>query len=271
MFKLRGQQGETKGQKMKQLWGKEFKIVKNGLDEEQVVDFVNDLVAQQGSSGSVRSIIQTAIKGAEQIIDSVKMRARAEAEEEANRIIDQAKQKAGATRGGLETETKKEIEEDVPSETVKTSVEKRDEAPGEASEDSAQALVAELSETVVATAQEETPDQKEATAGRRGQDKQSAYSGHVDIVMLAPINTNVVTKLYNYIHTTPEIKLISTSGSWNKGTTLTVNVDKPIPLMSVLSSLLPDLEIKTALPDKDAASKIMKGVRIISISQKGSQ
>jgi hypothetical protein len=273
VFKLRGQQGETKGQKMKQLWGKEFKIVKNGLDEEQVIDFVNELAVQQGtpSSASVSSIIKKAIKGAEQIIDSIQVRARAEAEEEAARIIVQAKQEAEAIRGGLKTKTEEEIEKDILSETDKKIAEKEYEASGEATEGLAEASVKELSEAVVATTQEAKLDQKEVIAGRRGQDKQSLYSGYVEIVIEVPINPNMVTKLYDYMYTTPEVKLISTSGSWNKGTTLAVNVDKPIPLISVLSSLLPDSEIKPVLPEKETASKITKAVGIISISQKGIQ
>ena len=83
MFKSRSQRREAEEQKRKQLWGRDFNIVKNGLDEEQVIDFVNELVTQPRAASvtSVGSIIKTAIKGAEQIIDSIKMRTRAEAEE----------------------------------------------------------------------------------------------------------------------------------------------------------------------------------------------
>ncbi len=272
MFKLRGQRDETKGQKRKQLWGKDFRIVKNGLDEEQVIDFVNELVAQQGtpSSASASSIIKKAIKGAEQIIDSVKMRARAEAEDEAARIIAQAKQEAEEIRSGLKTKDKEEVGE-VLLKADKTIAEKEEEAFGEVTEVLAQPLAEEFSETAAAATQEEKPDQKGVIAGRRGRGRQSLYSGSVEIVMEVPVNPNTVTKLYNYVHTTSEIKLISTSGSWNKGTTITLNVDKPIPLISVLSELLPDSEVKPILPEKEASSKIRKGVRIISISQKRSQ
>ena len=62
---------------MRQLWGREFNIVKNGLDEEQVISFVEDLMAERKAD-------------AEQIAASIKMKA----QEEATRITSQARQEA---------------------------------------------------------------------------------------------------------------------------------------------------------------------------------
>jgi len=35
--------------KVRELWGKKFKVVKEGLDEKQVVDFINELIQQRGT------------------------------------------------------------------------------------------------------------------------------------------------------------------------------------------------------------------------------
>ena len=40
---------DKKDKKARLLWGKQFNVAKEGLDEEQVVDFVNDLIAQHGA------------------------------------------------------------------------------------------------------------------------------------------------------------------------------------------------------------------------------
>ncbi|MBI4185985.1 MAG: hypothetical protein HY530_00565 [Chloroflexi bacterium] len=46
MFKGFGHRQEAKKQKTKLLWGKEFAIIKNGLDEGQVASFVNGLIKE---------------------------------------------------------------------------------------------------------------------------------------------------------------------------------------------------------------------------------
>jgi cell division septum initiation protein DivIVA len=107
------QLSKKKNQKTKQLWEKEFSIVEEGLNEEQVVAFVDDLIAhrdasQKSPSDSVRSIIERAVTDAEQIANSLKMKAQKEAAEEAIRIIDKAKQEAEEIRRQVETVTQKE-------------------------------------------------------------------------------------------------------------------------------------------------------------------
>jgi len=45
MFKWLGQQSEERKQKTRQLWKSEFNVVKEGLDEKQVVAFIDNLIA----------------------------------------------------------------------------------------------------------------------------------------------------------------------------------------------------------------------------------
>ena len=85
----------------KLLWGREFKTVRRGLDEEQVVDFVNDLVAQYGVS--LDPLLETAVTNDEQLAVSIKMKAQQEAEAEAERIISQAKQEIQEIKLSAET------------------------------------------------------------------------------------------------------------------------------------------------------------------------
>ncbi|MFC1906234.1 hypothetical protein ACFLV9_00090 [Chloroflexota bacterium] len=97
MFKWLGQRAEKSKKKTRQLWESEFNVVKEGLDEEQVVAFINSLIAQhrtlqQTSADSLRSLLKTAVTDVEQMAASIKLRTQAEAEAEADRIITQAKQ-----------------------------------------------------------------------------------------------------------------------------------------------------------------------------------
>ena len=116
MFKWRGQRFEKGKQKTRQLWEREFDIVKEGLDEKQVIAFVDNLIAQfkasqQAAAASLHSLVKKAVTDAEQIAASIKMKAQTEAEDEAATIISQAKQEAEEIKRRAEVATQKEAEE----------------------------------------------------------------------------------------------------------------------------------------------------------------
>jgi hypothetical protein len=221
MFRLRSQQRKAGSQKRKQLWGKDFDIVKNGLDEEQVIDFVNGLVIQQGSSSpdSARSIIQTAIKGAEKIINSIKARARAEAEEEAARIIAQAKQEAVKGKGDSNGVVEKVVEDilsvanKVTERRIEEPVQVAEETSGEEIEEVTQpgeeAIETELIEVAEKPLGQSSPEEREekkrAEPSLSKSGKQTLYTGEVELDIGVPVTPTMMAKLYNYLQTTPEI------------------------------------------------------------------
>jgi len=278
MFKSRGQRREAERQKRKQLWGRDFNIVKDGLDEEQVIDFVNELVMQQEtlSPASARSIIQTAIKDAEQIIESIKVKAHAEAEEEAARIIAQAKQETTGIKGEPKTAVEKEVE-DILS-VVNKVVEEKIEEPTQLSEKATQPREEAAESEPVAAVEEplgqRPPEKREGREETKPSlpkpDRQSLYAGEVELAIGVPVVPNMMAKLYNYLQTTPEIKFVRTSGSWNRGSTITIVLDKPIPLISVISSKIPEAEVTPEQPGIDGFVKGRRGVRRIRIALKES-
>ncbi|MDD4876708.1 MAG: hypothetical protein PHQ86_06245 [Dehalococcoidales bacterium] len=116
MFNWFGQRSGKKKHKVRQLWENEFNIVKEGLDEEQIITFVDSLIAknrysQQYSADSLRAILKTAVTDAEQMAASIKMKAEAEAEAEAAGIIARAKQGDQEIRRRAELAANKEAEE----------------------------------------------------------------------------------------------------------------------------------------------------------------
>ena len=91
-----------------------------------------------------------------------------------------------------------------------------------------------------------------------------------------PVELEMVSKLYSYLQTMPEIKILHTRGSWDRGTTVTVVLDKPMPLISMISKI-PGVEATPELPQKDslvrgASSSLLraggKGVRRIKLTLK---
>ncbi len=300
MLKRFGRQSATQGPKKKQLWGKDFDIVSDGLDERQVVSFVTDLLKQREESvpASIRSILKTAVVSAERITEAIQKKAQGEAEDEASRIIAQANRKVEEIAGKPEKENKKNLEAVLPEDT---------EAPGEEPEGMAQLPVETSGETTGLPAQvqseateepmEETPQvpsetgesssaeiiesilvEPQLTEGKSApekpstvlsaQDSQSLYTGEVELTITKPVDPKMVSRLYNYLQSTPEIKFVRTSGSWERGTTITVALDKPIALISVLSSKIPEAEVIPERPGKDGFISGKKGVRSIKLALK---
>ena len=260
------------------------------------------------SSASVRSILKTAVADAEQVVASITMKAQAEAEEEAARIIVQANQEAEEIKRSAETAVEKgvedilsvanrqaestevevepaalsrvgeeiveeKVEEPAPEfgeEKIEEPVQLRDEAAEEKVEETA------VSEPVEATAQElleqhppeEKPVRKEPEPSLPKQDSHSLYTGEVELAVAKPVDLKMVSKLYNYLQVTPEIKFVHTDGSWDRGTTITVTLDKPIPLISVLSSKIPEAEVTPERPEMDGFVKGKRGVRRIKLALK---
>jgi len=96
----------------------------------------------------------------------------------------------------------------------------------------------------------------------------SLYAGEVDLSIEVPVEPTMVAKLYSYLQTTPEIKFVRTTGSWNKGSIITIVLDKPIALISELASRLPEADVLPELPDVNGHVRDRRGMRRISIALK---
>jgi len=380
MFKWLGQRAGKKKQKPEQLREDEFGDVKEGLGAEQVVSIINNMIAQhstlqQDSADSLRSLLKTVVADAEEMAASIKLRAQAEAEGEAAKIIDLARQEdqeikkraeiaaqkereniisvANEQAEVIEAEAKQrailfllmareEIEKEVREEykraysrlssslqnflsegqnievelqdkrmqlwesksfelkgpeaaLLKTSGEvvpppealaaeeeeqiaqSQEEAEGEKIEQPAQ-LQEETSEEEQtfqvqeeaegekieqsAQLQEETSEEEQTvqvqeeagSAQLRPEDSQTLYTGEVELAIAMPVELKMVSKLYNYLQTIPDIKILRTTGSWDRGTTITVVADKPVPLISRISAI-PDVEVTPELLQGDNLAK----------------
>jgi hypothetical protein len=272
-----------------------------------LVEQVGRLVEQHGasSSASVRSIIKAAISSAEQIVDSVKTQVVAEARQEAAKIITEAKEEAEKIKESgmpLQEETAEKIidegepvAEDKVNEPVFASedaVELKEEETVQSQEkqEKTEELVAEetapqeegtaVTEAVTgeALAEEERAEEggkKEREVPKKRprrvatkEEGRSLYTGEVDLSIEVPVEPTMVAKLYSYLQTTPEIKFVRTTGSWNKGSIITIVLDKPIALISELASRLPEADVLPELPDVNGHVRDRRGMRRISIALK---
>ena len=263
----------------------------DAADKDNKVDFISDLVNQRSASPSesVRSIWDAAISNAEQILGSAKPSPEVETKEEEDRILTPDNREAEELRKGADTavgDQLEEVEETVPTAEEQT-IEKQmeveeetavitpDEPPQLEEEDvtegtpeaaptekdrPAEAEVAEARETPVET---KDPEIQEGEPAMFRRDTESLYTGEVEVELGSSVDSDILTKLYIYLVNTPEIKLVHTVGSSNKGITMTLVLDKPIPLVEVLSSKIPEAEVTAKRP---GANGKKREVSIINIA-----
>lgn len=262
-------------------------------------------IPQQVSSDSLRSLLKTAIADAEQIVASIKMRAQTEAEAEATRIIAQVKLEAEEIRSRAEGAAQKQAEDILSAanrqaeitveeakqkalqyiaskEKIEEPVQLREEAVAEKIEQLTQLRdEVAVSEPVEAPTEEHLPEEgpdkgaPEPTPVKL--DSHTPYTGEVDLIIAAPVELRAVSKLYNYLQTIPELRILYTRGTWDQGTTITVVLDKPMPLIGLISET-PGVEVTPELLGKDDLAKGKpslplraggKGVKRIKLVLKG--
>ena len=297
MFRLLGRKREAKGAENKA--GEESQgsvVTEDKENTAPLVEQVNSLVEQRSasSSASVRSILKAAISSAEQIVDSVKAQVEAEARQEAEKIIAEAKKEAEKIRSKkrpaqketaegtaaiAEPVAEEEVAEPAPApEEVVTEEEKPEPLESQVEEPVAEEAMSppEAPAVVEPTAEAIEPgkaDKKRETVAKEApevvltkEESQSLYTGEVEIKVEVPIEPTMVAKLYDYLQTTPEIKFVRTAGSWNKGSTITIALEKPIPLLATLVAKLPEANILPERPEVKGHVRDRRGARRINIS-----
>ena len=303
MVKLLGRKREAKETESKQLEARRGEeVTEDKGNDKQLVDPVDELVEQRSNSASVastsvRSILKAAISSAEQIVDSVKMRVAEEAQQEAAKVIAEAQKEAEKIRGGkapvqeATAENIISVAEKVAEEQIEEPAQAQEEVVAgkeaepvqlqeEVTEEAAEETVPQEKEPAVVepVAEEEEPEKaakKEEEAEKAEpemvatkEESQSPYTGEVELIVEVPVEPTMVSKLYDYLQTTSEIKFVRTVGSWNKGSTITIVLDKSIPLLSVLAAKLPEANVVPERTERSGHAKDRRGVRKINISLK---
>ena len=166
---------------------------------------------------------------------------------------------------GEKVEEPIQLEEEAVGEKVEEPVQLEEEAAGEKIEEPVQ-----FEEEAVGEKVEEPVQLEEEAVGEKVEepvlpklDSQALYTGEVELVMTAPVELKLVSRLYNYLQTVPELKILYTKGSWDRGTTITVVLEKSMPLISLISET-PGVKVTAEMPGKDGsaagkASSLLRG------------
>jgi len=169
------------------------------------------------------------------------------------------------------TEEPAKLQEEATEEETEQPVQLQEEVSEKKTEETAQlqeeATVSEPAEEVTEEPlgqhpPEEIPDREETSSTQlKPVDSQTLYTGEVELAIAIPVELKMVSKLYNYLQTIPDIKILRTTGSWDRGTTITVVADKPIPLISIISEI-PGVEVMSELPQQDSSVKKASSSRL---------
>ncbi len=106
-------------------------------------------------------------------------------------------------------------------------------------------------------------DIKQARYVAPDMDIERPFSGELELDIAVPVDLNVLSKLYDYLQSVRELRVVHTRGSWDRGTTITVVIEKPIPLISMILKI-PDVTITPELltlvsPADDTSGTPVKG------------
>lgn len=93
--------------------------------------------------------------------------------------------------------------------------------------------------------------------------------GEVEITLVPPVELSVMSRILGSLQEIPEVKILRTLGSYDKGTTITVLLESPAPLVSILTGIS-GVEIAPLTPEKQgflkkAAAGHEKDLRKITI------
>jgi len=275
---------ETKKQQNKELWGRDFTTVENEPDVGQVDRSLDDLPGQyKASSGSspkraivsLKTALETAMADAEQMTTSIKLKAQTEAEAEATAIISQAESEAQEIKRRAATAGEREAEDIISEANKKAGITEaatrqkasqfllrvRGDIAGEIKEgqDIEEELAGEKIEEPIQLQEElleqhhveEKLDKEEDESTPLEVDSQAPYTGEVELEIPAPVNPKMVYKLYDYLQTIPELRILYTRGSWDRGTVIAVMLDQPMPIVNLLSEMA-GVQVMQLLSQKDS-------------------
>jgi len=259
---------------------------------ESVVDEAEQIAAREEAKAEAKKIISQAKLEAEELKKNAEAGVTEEAKAEAEKIISQAKLEAEELKknaeAGVTEEAKAEAEKIISQAKLEAeelkknaeavakeaAIEEKIEPPAEPEKAAAEEKIEPPAEPEKAAGKEkkeepaEPPPSKKGTTQVKTIGDQTLYTGEVELTIATPVDPKVMAKLFTYLQTTPEVKLVHSSGSLERGTTITVALDKPVPVISALSSRLPEVEPILEKSDKDSSTKGKKGVLRIRLAPK---
>jgi len=84
------------------------------------------------------------------------------------------------------------------------------------------------------------------------QDNSSLFEGEIEIAMPPPVNMAQLIRFRRNLQDISHLKILRTTGSWKEGSVITALMDRPLPLISVLTEM-PEVKKAEMWADREAA------------------
>lgn len=254
----------------RRLWERDFSIVKEGLDEAEVVSFVNELLARQESHPALPEIrVEPGLAGEKVPAMTEFLKSRATLEDEIrekyrvaySRLLSSLQ---NLVREGLDQENRLREEAARSARAFAEEIErlKKLAAPGNIIDtEQPKAEAPPAPEAPVEVYSKNRAEQKAPLPLE--QSNRTLYSGEIELNIAPPVEPKMVARLFNYLQTVREVKILHTTGSWDSGPTLTLLLEKPLPLLGFIAGI-EGLEVRLQNPESDEK----KGARDAFLNRK---
>ncbi|MBI2329252.1 MAG: hypothetical protein HYU85_06425 [Chloroflexi bacterium] len=145
------------------------------------------------------------------------------------------------------------LEEEAVAEAAAAPARLEEEAVAEAAAPPARLEEEAVVEAAAPPAQLEEEALEKREAAPVALDVEELYTGEIELIIVSPVELKLVSRLYNYLQTVPELRILYTRGSWDQGTTIIVVLDNPLPLLQVLAKT-PDVQVIPELLEKEGVA-----------------
>jgi len=273
--------------KVIEVCGQEFRIVKNGLDEAEVLSFVSSLIDQNkqltdklDNLDSLMEFAQRTVVEATKQAKNLEIEMEQEANAKAASIIAEAKERAEAeadktiaeARGKAEVE-KQRIREEAETTAISTEDESKTPVESEfqaAPVDEVEAFTAETGDLLASAQEEESKEseddqdrhaetmadelQAQLASAEQEEDQEEGhtlYQGDVELRISSPFTLARVLQLHRQLKEDPQIEVKSFAVSANEGVRVELHLSTSIPLLRILGALDEVKNVSSALGEDD--------------------
>jgi hypothetical protein len=95
-------------------------------------------------------------------------------------------------------------------------------------------------------------------------DGQTTFVGEVELVIDVPVDLKMVSALYAHLQTLPELRILNTRGSATRGTVVTVVLNKPLPLIGLISAKMPNVDLVSDNAEKGKSGLLGPGKKPVA-------
>jgi len=221
--------------KVRELRGRKFDVVEQGLDEEQVAEFIDELIQQR----------DTLLEQINSLLSYIRLSKSMPRKED--KPVSSSGQQTENRAPGTVTEVGRDTQPEVKTSPVGQGIQPEVEATEP--EQVMQPLLPDTSKLV--EAHKEEP---------------AFYQGELELVILPPVSEAGLLQFERRLRNSFQLKILSTDGSSSKGSLITVQLSEPQPFLQGLKQIP---EVKEAAEELDAPAPVKETLSSLFKNKQG--